>query len=107
MLLSRLNRRAIACVCWWLVANQVAAAEVGKAKPQKTTDDVEFAIIGEKPTEPAPTLFIFALDTAGTLDRAIYRQAGTLLAEKGWLCVSLDLPCHATQHREGEAAELK
>lgn len=104
---SRLNHSVIFCACLWLVANQVTAAEIGKAKPLKTTGGVEFAIIGDKPAEPAPTLFIFALDTAGTLDRAIYRQAGTLLAEKGWLCVSLDLPCHASQHREGEAAELK
>jgi dienelactone hydrolase len=104
---SGLSRYAVLCACLGFVVNQVAAAEIGKAKPLKTTDGVEFAIVGEKPGEPAPTLFIFALDTAGTLNREIYRQAGNLLADKGWLCVSLDLPCHATQRRKGEATELK
>jgi dienelactone hydrolase len=104
---SRLSRAAVSCVCLWFVAYQAAAAEIGKAKPLKTTDGVEFAVIGEKTDKPAPTLFIFALDTAGTLNDPTYRQAGNLLAKKGWLCVSLDLPCHATQHRDGEASQLK
>jgi dienelactone hydrolase len=104
---SRLGQTAVSCMCLWLLANQAAAAEIGKAKPLKTTDGVEFAVIGEKPDQPAPTLFIFALDTAGTLNDATYRQAGNLLAKKGWLCVSLDLPCHAAQQRDGEAAQLK
>jgi dienelactone hydrolase len=104
---SRLSRTAISCACIWIAAGQIATAEIGKTKTLRTSDGVDFAVLGEKPAKPAPTLFIFALDTNGTLNQAIYRQAGNLLAEKGWLCVSLDLPCHATQRREGEAAELK
>jgi dienelactone hydrolase len=104
---SRPSLIAISCACICIAAGEIAAAEIGKAKALKTGDGVEFAILGEKPTKPSPTLFIFALDTDGTLNQEIYRQAGNLLAEKGWLCVSLDLPCHGTQRRKGEAAELK
>jgi len=82
-------------------------AEVGKIQLLKTGDGVAFSILGEKPAAPAPTLFIFALDAERTLNSSLYRQAGNILSERGYLCVSLDLPCHGVQRRNGEAAELK
>jgi dienelactone hydrolase len=104
---TSLSRFALLCLYCCIGANQAAAAEIAKARPLKTKDGVAFAILGDKAALPAPTLFIFALDTDRTLNSATYRQAGTLLAAKGWLCVSLDLPCHASQRRAGEAAEIK
>src|SRR5690349_8576947 len=99
-------------ICMLMLAVNVAAKVAGGAdlaKPQvlKTGDGVAFSLLGEKPAVPAPTLFIFALDADRTLSSAMYRQAGDILAGRGYLCVSLDLPCHGAQRRNGEAAELK
>jgi dienelactone hydrolase len=68
----------------------------------KTPDGVTFATLGGKPAKPAPTLFVFAKDHAGTLTAPLYLAAGNVLDPQGWLCVSLDLPCHGAQQREGE-----
>lgn len=74
--------------------------------PLKTSNGVEFSILGPKPEKPAPTLFIFALDAKTTLNSPLYRQAGNVLAKQGYLCVSVDLPCHGDQKRAGEPGEL-
>jgi dienelactone hydrolase len=70
--------------------------------PRKTPDGVSFATLGEKPPQPAPTLFAFAKDDAGTLASPLYLAAGTVLGKQGWLCVSLDLPGHGAERRAGE-----
>jgi len=72
----------------------------------KTPNGVAYGIWGEKPTAPAPTLIILAGTTEGTLGEDYYRRAGNLLAEKGFLCVSIDLPCHGTEQRSNEPAQL-
>jgi dienelactone hydrolase len=89
-----------------IAASQSLAAEVGPPRTLSTADGVAFAVLGEKPARPAPTLFIFALDAERTLNSTLYRRAGNELAKRGYLCVSLDLPCHGAQRRNGEAAEL-
>ncbi|WP_428306538.1 alpha/beta hydrolase family protein [Lacipirellula sp.] len=79
----------------------------GKVQTLTTADGVNFSILGKKPAKPAPTLFIFALDAQHTLGSDVYRQAANFLAKQGYVCVSLDLPCHGEQRRPGEAAEIK
>ena len=73
----------------------------------KTSDGIAFSILGAKPRAPAPTLFVFALDADRTLRSAGYRQAANFLVDRGYLCVSIDLPCHGAQRREGEPTEIK
>jgi dienelactone hydrolase len=82
-------------------------AEFAAPQPLATAENINFAILGTKPVKPAPTLFIFALDAQRTLTSETYRQAGNILSQRGYLCVSLDLPCHGSQCRQGEATELK
>ena len=102
----------IAIVLMVFLAGNVhpAFAEKEKFGPHQmlaTGENINFAILGPKPAKPAPTLFIFALDADRTLNSETYRQAGNFLAQRGYLCVSIDLPCHGSQRRKGEAAEIK
>jgi dienelactone hydrolase len=63
---------------------------------------VRFGIWPKAPDKPAPTLFILGSTIDGTLGSAYFRQAGNTLAERGYLCVSIDLPCHGQEQKSGE-----
>lgn len=68
----------------------------------KTDTGVPFAILGEKPAAPAPTLFVFGADMRNSLIMEDVNKLGRLLIPHGYLCVSLDIPCHGTDTRAGE-----
>jgi len=78
----------------------------GEVITVNTPDGVEYGLWGTQVTYPAPTLFIFASDIQGTLDNPYFRQCGDALAAQGYLCVSLDLPGHGADQREGEPGAL-
>ena len=67
---------------------------------------MRFGLWGNDVVAPAATLFIFASTIEQTLGDPYYRQCGTALAEKGYLCVSLDLPCHGLEKRPEEPEGL-
>jgi dienelactone hydrolase len=67
-----------------------------------TADGVEFARLGAAPARPAPTLIILSGVAHDTLAKPSFLQAGRTLAPKGYLCVSIDLPCHGTQETKGK-----
>jgi dienelactone hydrolase len=67
---------------------------------------VRFALLGGKPSAPAPTLFVLAGAAQGSLESDDYNKVGRLLAGHGFLCVSLDLPCHGADRRPGEPEGL-
>lgn len=102
--------RALGVLLVWLLhlSGTIALADVTERAIQTLTtpSGLRFGIWGSKPEIPAPTLFIFASTIEGTLGDATYRRAGTALAEKGFLCVSIDLPCHGHDAREGEPPQL-
>lgn len=56
--------------------------------------------------EPAPTLLLLAQTAEGTLMTEPYCRLGRLLHARGWNVASLDLPCHGSDARAGEPAEL-
>ncbi|MEO6436196.1 MAG: prolyl oligopeptidase family serine peptidase, partial [Tepidisphaeraceae bacterium] len=66
----------------------------------RTANGVEFAVLGEKPDKPAPTLFVFANDVQTTLTNADYNKIGVILQRDGYLSVSLDAPCHGNDNAE-------
>lgn len=68
----------------------------------KTTDGGPFAILGDKPAAPAPTLFVFGGDMRGSLLSEDVNRIGRLLIPHGYLCVSTDLPAHGLDVRPGE-----
>jgi len=72
-----------------------------------TADGVRFFIVGEKPRQPAPTLFVLAVSGRGSLQSDDYVKSGRLLRQQGWLCASVDVPCHDEDSRPGEPSALK
>jgi len=103
------QRRTIFLVAVFLglaPAASIWAAEKPKITVLKTPDGVRFGVRGEKPSTPAPTLFVFATGIEQTLDNEDFNKVGRLLAEKGWLSVALDLPCHGKDVKPKEPAGL-
>ena len=78
----------------------------GKVAIMETPEGVRFGIWGKEVNYPAPVLFIFAGSIEQSLGDAYFRQCGNQLAEKGFLCVSLDLPGHGSDRQEGEPEGL-
>ena len=73
----------------------------------KTADGVEFGYWGRTGNRSQPTLIVLASTVEETLASPYFRQCGNQLArESGWLCVSIDLPCHGTRQRDGESGGL-
>lgn len=68
----------------------------------ETPDGVRFSLLGAKPGTPSPTLLVLALDAESTLSNPKYLRCGNVLAEQGYLCVSVDLPSHGAQQRGDE-----
>lgn len=75
---------------------QTAPALGEQIRYMKTGSGLEFGLWGGNgERSPAPLLFILASSIDETLGSEYFRQCGNRLArEKGWLCVSLDLPYH-------------
>lgn len=70
-------------------------------------DGTRFGVLGPKPKQPAPTLLILAGSIELALGEAYFRQAGNRLRERGWLCVSLDLPAHGMDRHPDEPEGLR
>ena len=73
----------------------------------QTKSGLRFAIMGKDTSNPAPTLFILSGTAASSLGDAYFRQCGNQLIEKGFLCVSLDLPCHGSEKYKDEPEGLE
>ncbi|MBI2478028.1 MAG: prolyl oligopeptidase family serine peptidase [Planctomycetia bacterium] len=102
---------AVATLC---LSNRLSRADESAAANSAQHDDivhtltthegVEFGFWGRIDNTVQPTLIVLSGTIEGTLTNPYFRQCGNQLArESGWLCVSIDLPCHGTQHREGES----
>ena len=91
-----------------LASAQLCTAAGGELKPQilTTPAGVRFGISGAKPRQPAPTLVVLATSIEDTLGNKAYLKAGNDLAPRGFLLVSIDLPCHGQSRRSGEAEGL-
>ncbi|MDA0833908.1 MAG: prolyl oligopeptidase family serine peptidase [Planctomycetota bacterium] len=76
--------------------------ELPEVQVLKTDDGVTFAILGDKPDAPAPTLFVFGGDMHSALVGVDVNHIGRRLIPHGYLCVSLDVPCHGSDVRPGE-----
>ena len=98
--------------CVMMSTFRATATETRVAEPVislrilETKTGVRFGLWGKPLSRPAPTLIILASTVEATLEDAYFRQAGTVLAEQGYLCVSIDLPAHGPQQKSGEPTGL-
>ncbi|MES2791426.1 MAG: prolyl oligopeptidase family serine peptidase [Planctomycetota bacterium] len=105
---DRMSYRICGVVGWILLLGLLSGPVLRADDPVpavsflKTTGGIPFAILGEKPKAPAPTLLVFGADMRNTLIGEDVNRLGRLLIPHGYLCVSLDLPCHGTDTRPGE-----
>lgn len=97
-----LHLAAVAVVIACGFAPCANAAEPVAPQEMTTTDGIRFGTWPAKPTKPAPTLFILSGSWQDALGSVTYRKAGTQLAERGYLCVSVDLPCHGADEQSKE-----
>lgn len=71
-----------------------------------TVDGGRYGLLGEPGPAPAPLLFVFASALETSLGTDPYNRTALQLLRKGFLCASLDLPCHGQDQRPGEPAGL-
>jgi dienelactone hydrolase len=69
----------------------------------RTPSGIRFALLGAKGKSPAPTLFVFASAAEESLRSDDYNKVGRLLGRQGYLCVSLDVPCHGEDQTAKES----
>jgi alpha-beta hydrolase superfamily lysophospholipase len=74
---------------------------------RETSTGIRFGVWARPVTQPAPTLFILASSIEETLGDPYFRQAGTGLARRGYVCVAIDLPAHGREQRTGEPPGLE
>lgn len=89
-----------------LSQSTTSQAEDRQVEHRTTGTGVEFGIWGDTSHGPAPTLFVLAGTIDGTLGSSYFRQCGNELAQYGFICVSVDLPCHGTQSAADEPGGL-
>ncbi len=73
----------------------------------RTEDGTEFHAFPFQKEGPAPTLLLLATSGSETLATEPYRRVGALLHASGWNVLSVDLPCHGADRRDGEALGLE
>jgi dienelactone hydrolase len=69
-------------------------------------DGTRYAVLGDKPKSPAPTLLVLGGGSRETLLGEDVNRIGRLMADDGYLSVSVDIPCHGDDVRPGEEAGL-
>jgi dienelactone hydrolase len=117
LVLGRLTFMEIAPGCNWrglsLFAGIVACCLVGEAQgveptitQSQTSTGVKFFYLGDLPSEPSPTLFFLAADGDSALRDPSFLQCGAELQKAGYFCVSIELPGHGAERRDGEPEGL-
>jgi len=73
----------------------------------RTTCGVRFGLLGPLPARPSPLFLVLASSIEETLGNSYFLQGGNRLAQQGYLCASLDLPCHGQDCRADEPEGLR
>lgn len=59
-----------------------------------TPDGVEYGTFGDAPAKPAPALVVLSGNIEDSFANPAFLKAGRYLVPKGYLAISVDLPCH-------------
>lgn len=79
-----------------------ANASPEKLQQRTTAGGVSFVMRGDPGPRPKPVIVCLAQSGAETLQTEPYAASGRELVRNGWLAVSLDIPGHGGEHRQGE-----
>lgn len=96
----------------WLVVLLAVAFGGNTAHARPTADDLEKLTTpdgveyhlwgqGEPGTPPAPTLIVLSGNAVDSLVKANFLKAGEQLVPRGYVCVTIDLPCHGEFAKKG------
>src|SRR5262245_22647347 len=99
----------VVTIAFLLVGNLGSVTREQKAEKiqiLKTAGGVRFGLLGSRGEKPAPTLFILAGSLEDALGNDDYAKVGRLLLKKGFVCVSVDIPCHGKDHKGNKAAGI-
>ena len=96
----------LACVLLGSVESVTPGQTSQKIQILQTAGGVRFGLLGSKGETPAPTLFILAGSLEDALGNDDYAKVGRLLLKKGFVCVSVDIPCHGKDHKGIKPAGL-
>lgn len=92
-----------------LLCTALHADDLPKLRLMQTKTGVHFGVFQDKPSAPAPTLFIIAnsIENMAADPKRYYTVTGDELARQGWLYVVLDPALEGFQATAGEPASLK
>ena len=69
-----------------------------------TPSGIQFGILGGTKGVPCPAVFSFAWSAQESLSNTDYNQTAQILVKHGYVCISLDMPCHGADKRKEDAA---
>lgn len=107
MKMNHSNRMLMRCACFAFASLFAASFPVAAApkaedvKMMKTSDGVEFGVWGGTPDKPSPTLILLSGLIPDSFTKLNFLRAGEILGPKGYLCVSIELPCHGSFAKKG------
>lgn len=84
----------------------VAVEGASDLRLERLPDGTRYALIGNPPVRPAPTLFLFQGDIDEARRQRIYTEVARIVAQSGFVGVVLDAPAHGEDRRPGEPKEL-
>lgn len=71
-----------------------------------TPNGTRFGLFGKPPAAPAPTVFVLAGSIESMDQQRLYSETGRQLSAKGWLYITIDIPCHGHDRRENEPGQI-
>lgn len=89
-----------------LLLGSAVADEKVAVRHGKTAEGIEYGLWGAPRDKPAPILIALSGTIDTTLGKPYFRQCGNELAEHGYLCLSVDLPCHGKRTTAGQPSGL-
>ncbi len=72
-----------------------------------TPSGIRFGLLGRKKSSPAPALVTLGGDLRQMLSHRDYAPPARILSRHGFLCISLDIPCHGKNIKQGDSKKLQ
>lgn len=86
--------------------SSVASTSPVQVEPESLDDGTRYAALRGSRAARSPVLFHFATTDLQSLDAKSFGALPADLSERGWTCISVDVPCHGGDARPNEPPEL-